>query len=311
MLAAYTLRRRYLMAKKLKSVLVPLDGSPLAEDALPFAREFSRRLGVEVNLFHVCEPGGEDSRFMCQVYVDRTAETLQPGDDELPIKSLAVLGKAADEIIDHARDNDIDFILMATHGRSGMGKWLLGSTADKVLRASPVPVLLVRAGARLEAARVQELGRTLLVPLDGSEYAESVLPYVEALAAGAGPVKTKVILLRVYERPFVTADYPEPDWEAHVERIVGQFRKAAEDYLAGIKGKLAGDLDVSTVVLEGNPAEQIVRYAQEHALEMIVMATHGNSALAQWEFGSTADKVVRNSRSPVFLVRPEALKRPA
>ena len=64
-------------------------------------------------------------------------------------------------------------------------------------------------------------------------------------------------------------------------------------------------------VIEGNPAEQIVRYAQEHALEMVVMATHGNSAVAHWEFGSTADKVVRNSRSPVFLVRPAALKRPA
>lgn len=298
------------MVKKLKSVLVPLDGSPLAEDALPFAEEFSKRLGIEVNLFHVCEPGGEDSRHMCQAYVDRAADRLQM-DKPLPIQSLAVTGKAADEIIDHAKDNDIDFILMATHGRSGIGRWLMGSTADKVLRASPVPVLLVRAGDSLTAARVQEMGRTLLVPLDGSEHAESVLPYVEALAAGNGPVKTRIILLRVYERPFVTADYPMPDWEEHVERIVGQFRKTAEDYLAKLREKLPGSLDVRTEVLEGNPADQIIRYAQKQALEMIVMATHGNSAIAQWEFGGTADKVVRNSRSPVFLVKPEAVKQPA
>jgi nucleotide-binding universal stress UspA family protein len=170
-----------------------------------------------------------------------------------------------------------------------------------------VPVLVVRAGAAGEAARPEAPGRSLLVPLDGSQHAEAVLPYA-AMLAGAG--KTRVVLLRVYRRPFVTADYPEPDWEDHIKRIVGQFRKVAEDYLEGVKQRLAGDLDVTTEVIEGDAAEEIVRYAREHDLEMIVMATHGDSPLAEWEFGDAADKVVRNAGTPVFLVRPEVERAP-
>jgi nucleotide-binding universal stress UspA family protein len=296
------------MANKFKSALVPLDGSQLAEDILPFAREFAGRFGVAVTLFHVCDPGAEDSKFMCQAYVDHTADLYREPDETLAVQSRAVTGKPAEEIIGHARENDFDFILMATHGRSGVGRWLLGSVADKVLRASPVPVLLVRTGKQLEAARVEGLGRSLLVPLDGSEHAESVLPYVEALAGHSGASRPRVVLMRVYEKPFVTADYPQPDWEEHVARITGQFRKMAEDYLADVKKRLPSGFDVETVVIEGDPAAEIIGYAKAHALGMIVMATHGNSALAQWEFGSVADKVVRSGGSPVFLVRPEAVK---
>ena len=293
------------MADTFKSALVPLDGSQLAEDILPFAREFARRYCMEVTLFHVCDPAGSDNQMMCQAYVDSRAAGYNDENTVFPVKSKAVTGKPAEEIINHARENAYDFILMATHGRSGVGRWLMGSVADKVLRASSTPVLVVRTGEHLDAAHVETLGNSLLVALDGSEHAEASLPYVETIARQCGLPNPKVVLVRVYQKPFVTADYPQPDWEEHVERITGRFRQTAEEYLAEVRKKLPADLDVETVVLEGEPADEIVNYAKAHALSMIVMTTHGNSALAQWEFGAVADKVVRKAGSPVFLVRPQ------
>ncbi len=296
------------MANKFKSALVPLDGSQLAEDILPFAREFARRYCMEVTLFHVCDPGGTDSQTMCQVYVDSKAGAYNTENSVYPVNSIAVTGKPAEEIIGHAREKGYDFILMATHGRSGVGRWLMGSVSEKVLRASDVPILMVRTGEHLDASRVETLGNSLLVTLDGSQHAEASLPYVETIARQCGLSNPKIVLMRVYEKPFVTADYPQPDWEEHVDRITGQFRKVVEDYLANVARRLPSDLDVETVTVEGNPAEEIIKYAKAHALSMIVMTTHGNSTLAQWEFGSVADKVVRGAGSPVFLVPPAAAK---
>ena len=296
------------MTDTFKSALVPLDGSQLAEDILPFAREFARRYCMEVTLFHVCDPGGNDDRMMCQAYVDHRADSYKGADGNLPVNSLAVTGKPAEEIIGHAKEKAYDFILMATHGRSGVGRWLLGSVAEKVMRASDIPVLVVRTGEHLDAAHAETLGNRLLVPLDGSQHAEACLPYVETIARQCGLANPRIVLMRVYEKPFVTADYPQPDWEEHVARVTGQFRKVVEDYLADVKKRLPSDLDVETVAIEGNPATEIVNYAKAHALGMIVMTTHGNSPLAQWEFGSVADKVVRTAGSPVFLVPPEAAK---
>jgi nucleotide-binding universal stress UspA family protein len=302
-----------------KKMLAPLDGSELAEVVLPYARELAGRLDLELTLLHVCEPHNSESQFMCQAYIDRAAEILQKQSREVQVKTGApsnvqvveahtevITGHPAEEILRYAEENKVDLILIATHGRSGVRRWILGSVADKVLRKSKIPIWLVRANIPEKIIHDEWPERTMLVPLDGSRFSESVLPHVEALAKQRGAELVNVVLLRVYEKPFITADYPEPDTEAHEKRIINHFKQEAEQYLVKVEKRLAdAGLNVRTEVLMGNPANEIINYAQNNHPNLIVMATHGSSGVSLWEYGNIADKILHGVSSPIFLVRPQ------
>ena len=305
-----------------KTMLVPLDGSELAEVVLPYAKELAGRLDLELLLLHVCEPHSSESQFMCQAYIERAAEIVKmqsrevqtktgatPGGKAVEARGEVVTGHPAEEIIRYASENNTDLILVATHGRSGVKRWVLGSVADKVLRASEVPIWLVRAAIPEEIVYDEWPKRTMLVPLDGSKLAESVIPHVEALAKQRGDELVNVVLLRVCEEPFVTADYPEASinlsWQEHVRRIKEHFKQGAERYLAGVQKRLAdAGLRVRAEVLMGKPADEIINYAHQNHPNLIVMATHGYSGIGRWEYGSVADKVLHGVSSPILLVRP-------
>ena len=302
-----------------KTMLVPLDGSELAEVVLPYAKELAGRLDLELTLLHVYQPLGSESQFMSRAYLERAAEIVQKQSREVQAKTGApsggkavevlikvAVGHPAEEILRYAEESSIDLILMATHGRSGVRRWVLGSVADKVLRKSTIPIWLVRANIPEEIVHDEWPKRTMLIPLDGSSFAESVLPHVESLAKQRGAELVKVVLLRVYEKPFITADYPEPDTEAHEKRIINHFKQEAEQYLVKVEKRLAdAGLNVRTEVLMGNPANEIINYAQNNHPNLIVMATHGSSGVSLWEYGNIADKILHGVSSPIFLVRPQ------
>jgi nucleotide-binding universal stress UspA family protein len=305
-----------------KRMLVPLDGSELAEVVLPYAKELTGRLDLELVLLHVCEPHRSESQFMCQSYIEHAAEITKRQSREVQTKTgapkggkaveargVVVTGHPAEEIINYANENNVDFILMATHGRSGIRRWVLGSTADKVLRASRVPIWLVRANIPQEIVHDEWPKRSMLVPLDGSKLAESVLPHVEALAKQRGAELVNVVLLKVFEEPYVNSDYPEASmnltWKEHVSRIREHFKQEAKRYLEGVRRHLAdAGLNVRAEVLMGKPSDEIINYAHRNHPNLIVMATHGHSGISRWEYSSVADKVLHGVTSPIFLVRP-------
>jgi nucleotide-binding universal stress UspA family protein len=300
------------------NILVPLDGSELAEVVLPYAKELAGRLDLDLTLLHVCESRPE-SQFMCQAYLERAADIVGAQSREVQSKTGApsggkavearihvIYGHPAEAILRYAEENKPDIILMATHGHSGVRRWVMGSVADKVLRQSKVPVWLVRANIPEEIVHDEWPKRTFLVPLDGSKAAEVVLPHVQALAKQRGAELVNVVLLRVYEKPFVTADYPERDWAKHVERMTNYFKQEAERYLAEVSKNLsAAGLHVRSEVLVGKPAGEIIKYAHDNHPNLVVMATHGSSGLSLWEYGNIADKILHGVSSPIFLVRPQ------
>ena len=141
-----------------KKMLIPMDGTQLAEKTLPYAKELSGRLDLDITILRVCTPEEQAFQSMQQIYIDHIAEALANQAMEIqlsaslptkfkPIKAKGkiVVGYPAEEILRYAGKHKIDFIIMATHGYSGIKRWRLGSVADKVLRVSKVPVLLVRA----------------------------------------------------------------------------------------------------------------------------------------------------------------------
>ncbi len=300
-----------------KKMLVPLDGSELAEVVFVYARELASRLGLDVILFHVYSPEEVELLPMRRAYIDRKVETMKrqletqtktgakPVSEKIKVHGELAEGYPAEEIIRCADDKGIDLILMATHGRSGVKRWAMGSVADKVLRASKVPIWLVRAGIPPETVFDKWPMRKILVLLDGSELAESVLPQVEAIAKQRGTELIDVVLLEVLE-PIPPAVYyfyytVPINWGDTIARS----KQEVEEYLAKTEKRLKdAGLKVQSELLMGKPAETIVDYVNRNPVNLVVMSTHGRSGLSRWVFGSVAERVLLGVSSPIFLVRP-------
>jgi nucleotide-binding universal stress UspA family protein len=308
-----------------KNMLVPTDGSKLAELALPYAEELAGRLGTRVTILHVVDSKGSETLPMHRAYVDRSADIVKrqvaeverklgkkQGADSVRVAGEVVAGHAAEEILRYTQEKGIDLIVMSTHGRTGISRWVLGSTADKVLHVSPVPVLLVRSDAARKGGFEKWTDITLIVPLDGSPRAESVLPHVQALAQQAGNDMLNVVLIRVCEPPPMPAvagpEIAVPiDYQRLMEEGWESCRQATNQYLAGIENHLKQTgLQVRSEPIEEvklSVADKIVEYANKIPFSLVVMATHGRSGVSRWAYGSVARKVLMGSSSPVLLVR--------
>jgi len=301
-----------------KHMLVPLDESELAEVVFPYAGEIAASLKLEqLTLLHVIPPEEKNPVALHKGYIERAAETVgslcrdvqhtkhaEVCTEKIQSRGVLATGHPAEEILRYAEDNDVDLILMATHGRTGVQRWTMGSIADKVLRASNVPVWLVRPGLPQEIVRDHLPTRKILVPLDGSELAASVLPHAEAVAKQSDAGLIEVILLAVCD-PTMPATYYAPATPVNWDEQMKGWKRQEEQYLAKIEKRLRDSgLNVRSEVLIGTPAETIVEYVSENKVSLIVMSTHGRSGPGRWVFGSVAEKVLHGVTTPILLVRP-------
>jgi nucleotide-binding universal stress UspA family protein len=195
---------------------------------------------------------------------------------------------------------EVTLIAMSTHGKSGLSRWVFGSVAEKVLQASPIPLLLVRPAQDDELPDVIQAAeyRSLLVPLDGSIFAEQALDIAGNLA---GSLKAKITLLSAIPDLPLAAELVAPP--AAAVPATNETSILA-NYLAENRGKLvARGLTVETKLEYGPPAESILRVGASIHADLIVMATHGRTGLPRLWLGSIAMKVVQASSLPVLLVR--------
>ena len=284
-----------------KRILVPLDGSGLAEGALPYAEGVATRLHSEVILLTACAPSDWLERPL-KAYLEKRAEELS----SLGIKAspLVVHGNAANEILDFAEKNDIDLIIISTHGYTGPSIWPLGSIANKILQKSRIPLLLIRSRELEAVLREKEL-RKVLVPLDGSQFAEGIVPYVEDLTEG---IDSEVIIIRVIEPMQIpdivryTAGFDEKE---HEKELTARAEREAKRYLSKKESALRNKgVKVSSTSLLGMPAQTILHYAEDKSVSLIALSTHGFSGISKWAYGSVASKIIQSSSKPVLLVRP-------
>ena len=200
-------------------------------------------------------------------------------------------------VIERAATDKDTLIVMATHGRSGIQRWVLGSVADKVLHGSTNHLFLIRANDQAKAGGEAPL-KKVIVPLDGSPLAETVLPYVVDLAK---KMRLEVVLVRAYALPTSTAD----EYQTYTDELIGLIEAEARDYLAEkIKeAKAKGLENVSSVVNVGYGAEEIITLARNTPDNFIAMSTHGRSGVKRFVLGSVTDRVVRHSGDPVLIIR--------
>jgi nucleotide-binding universal stress UspA family protein len=287
-------------------VLVPLDGSSLAEQILPYARLLAEAYGIPVELLRVEDPDIRPPFWPApprREYLEAAAAKYFPHSQR--IERIEQVGKPAEVIVDRTKTDPTCLIAMATHGLSGIRRWLLGSVASKIVQSAKNPLLLVRPTEGLLSAEhpVDEIQiKTVIVPLDGSSLAERILPHVVSLARKLNP---EVNLSRVYTIPpelYVVGD------GLYIDALTRQrdaIKKEVDDYLRDKSQSLraAGADRVIAVAMQGDPGVEVVDLARRTPNCLVAMSTHGRSGVGRWVLGSVAEKVIHYSRDPVYLVR--------
>lgn len=292
-------------------ILVPLDCSDLAEIALPYAEELAGSMGSKITLIHISEETDDEHDHMHRAYIEKmveiTKQSIKKYFVKLSVKSIKVdsvffAGHIAEQIVDYAEEQKIGLIVMATHGRSGIRRWVLGSVAAKVVSATEQPMLLIRANDTSPKRRKKQLFKKALVPLDGSKESEAIIPYIGELAS---KLKTEVVLFHVvapvqffYGIPGEASNPPYgPD---DIDKLVAKKKGYLDTLGAGLKEK---GIKTSSSVVVGEPAKDIVSKANEIHANVVAMSTRGHSGFDRWTLGSTADKVLHGGNTPIMIVR--------
>ena len=293
-----------------QKILVPLDGSELAEKALPYTKTIALLKNSEVVLFAVSiTPAGYRRDRLLKSYLDANAKQLEASG--IKVSTTIAYGDVAEEIIGYADKNKVDLLIISTHGYSGIKQWMLGSVTQKVLYGTCVLVLLIKSKSP-EIAKL-ELKRAM-IPLDGSSFSEITFHYFEELAKGTG---AELLLLEVIESPVVPSygSRPiNPTWEKYRDNLWTELEQQASEYLDKIKADLKKrGLKVNAQVKRGeigDVAQSIMQVAQNENADLIVMATHGRTGVSRWVYGSVTNRIVEESTQPLLLIRPATPRSP-
>lgn len=298
-----------------KKILVPLDSSELAERALIPARQLAQKYDAELILLTVPElapalsalvytydvpafsDNADNDRAEAEQYLNHRLYAVR--ESGLRAHTVIQEGDPAEVILSVAEAEDVDLIIMSTHGYTGLDHWVMGSVAERVLQHAPCPVYVVRTRDPI---------KKVLITLDGSKLAEQALAPGMALAHG---LKAETTLLRVKE----LAAQPELESVYHLDALEeGLGQSIMEDYYSTVDAYLEEKRDQlgkanvqETVALRGrHPAADIVEYVRDNDINLVVMATHGRTGLRRWLYGSVAQKVMRITPSAMLIVRPSA-----
>ena len=300
----------------LKEILVPLDGSALAEEVLPYAASLAKGLKTRIVLLHIIDAenlrveAGEHRAYLDQL--QQSAEAAASGYLEEQAKPLTALGISVSTSVVYGKAADVlaaygegqpepdTLIALSTHGRSGLARTALGSVADRLLRAAHAPLLVIhpRDGAGEPLAEL----RRIMVPLDGSPLAEAVLPLVSQLARAMNLGVSLVWVVQIASQV-----YGPPELVVYPAELLQEMQQMAVSYLQrtldGLKRDGVGDAEFE-VMLHNAPAIAITDRARAIDGALLAMSTHGRSGFTRWMLGSVTDHVVRMSGVPVLVVRP-------
>ncbi len=281
-----------------EKILVPLDTSEMSEQALPFATELAQAFNSQVDIINVCEPHQQQEASSCESYVNTVADKLANSLAGHKIKTEIIIGAPHQKILDYVKIEEIDLIMMSSHGRSGVTLWPLGGTVEKVLRQTGVPLIIAKVK---EAQSGPPIGlfKRILVALDGSDLGGKVVPYVSALAS---KLDSEIILLHVVETDKRLHSLGRIDTVPFRQEELISLKKRAQDYLNQVSKKFSGKGSVVTVVKTGNVGEEIIKYSLENNVTLIAISSHGHSGLESWVLGSVTNKILHASNKSMFFV---------
>ena len=299
-------------------ILVPLDGSYTSEQVLPYVRQLGLGLSIPLTLMLVVIPPRPSvSRDLNPLrhehetveyqtehagsYLDAVAEGLRA--EGLSVSTVIPCGVPWEAIVNDAEQTPNTVIAMSGHGRSGVARAWLGSVADRVLHLTTGALLMVKSHDTGRTLHAEGFNR-VIVPVDGSLWAEAVLPHVALISKGLDLAVDLVRVMPTHEHLRLAVP-PGLFTGSSAESGLERANEEASEYLEQLKDGLLnqGVSPVQVHLLHGDPTSSIVDIASETRDRLVAMTTHGRSGVGRWALGSVADRVIRYSGDPVLLVR--------
>ena len=292
-------------------ILIPLDGSSLAECVLPHGLAMAGALGARATILQVVEQPKAAGRMraidplewhyseaQAGAYLQEVGERLRQAG--LPTAQALLQGDAAERVIDHAQAEGADLILLSSHGRSGLSGWNVSSVVQKILARAYISILLIPAyhpsTTVISALRYERI----LVPLDGSQRAECVLPVAGALAARHD---SQVILTHVVRRPELPRRAPPSrDDQELAHALTERNRIEAGRYLEEVRARLSLSTEVRLLV-EDHVAGALQQVALDVKADLVVLSAHGYSGETRWPYGSLATSFILYGNTPLLIVQ--------
>jgi nucleotide-binding universal stress UspA family protein len=291
---------------KLQKILCPTDFSTCAEQALTQAIDLAKKYQAQLSLLHasvlytVDYIGNAEEIYekLKEIAIDHMQMALERRDTSgitleqvhAPAVSASVL------ILEYAENNEVDLIVIGTHGRRGLGHLLLGSIAEQVVRLAPCPVLTIHGS---KDPMANPAINHILVPIDFSQHSQKALRYAKELAA---TYNAQLDLLHVIEEPIYPSFYVF-DRVSSTKPMLDIEIEAQEELKRWIKELELPLTSTNIHVINGHAARDITKFAQENGMDMIVIATHGLTGIQHLLLGSVTEKVVRLATCPVFTIK--------
>ncbi|MEA3398056.1 MAG: universal stress protein [Chloroflexota bacterium] len=292
-------------------ILVPLDGSPLAECVLPHTVALARAFGARVTLLQVSERvhtadqtrsidplGWHIRKAEAGTYLDGLATRLQEAG--LRAEKALLEGRVAERIIGFARDQNVGLILLSSHGQSGLSEWNVSGIVQKIILRAYMPTMIVRAYQPVTSDLKGLHYRRLLVPLDGSQRAECVLPLATTLARFHG---SQLLLVHAVHRPEMPRRaHPTQEDVDLANRIIERNRLEATRYLKQLRCQL--DVDVRThLFISDNAAATLHDLVEQADVDLVVLSAHGYSGGHKWPYGSMSLNFIAYGTTPLLIVQ--------
>ena len=295
-------------------ILVPLDGSLLAECVLPHASAIARAFNSRVMLLRALDrnQAAEKAQLFdllnwqinktgAKMYLEKTSARLQKSG--LRVEVTVLEGLVAESITDFAQSQGMKLIILSSHGRSGLSQWGLSSVTQKIIFSAPTSMLIIRAHQPTASDLDERLYTRIMVPLDGSRRAENVLPMVTALARFH---QSRIHLVHVVRAPEMARQMPLAREDVDLSnRIIARNREEAIRYLDQVRlhSPLEG-IDVETHLLTGdNAASALHEFADQEHIDLVALSAHGYSGNNRWPYGSMVNNFILYSKVPLIIVQ--------
>lgn len=297
-------------------ILLPLDGSALAECTIPHALALAKLADAEIILLHVVEESGAETgvdpyewhlrKAAAQTYLDTLCAKVQALGVSTDCRLLA--GSAAERIVEQVDVLGADLLLISSHGQSGRTDWAMGAVARKLLEGVGVSVMLVRGhGEPAESVALAPARyRTLMVSLDGSRRAECVLPIAERLMEDQ---HANLVLVHIVQRPSLLGWAMLPEEERRLaEQLVERTQSVAQNYLNDLQAR-QGERASVVLSLADNVATELSEVARHHQVDLLLLCAHGAAANPVRTFGDTVNGILTYCPQPVLIYQDQPVQR--
>lgn len=317
-------------------ILLPLDGSKLAERAIPHAVLFARCFGSKIILLHILDPAQHVDSFQsieplnwqlmkaeADLYLQAIAIKLR--EQQLDVEMFIREGKTAENIIDFSHDENIDLVVLSTHGKSGLSRWNMSGVVSKVLEKIYLPVLLVRSYQESDktSAAVEETDsispftyNRIMITIDNSQRAECSLPAATILAqsllslagstvdnGASAPVTPNLYLATIIRRPDIPLKSPyEAQITQAIDKLMQVSRESVASYLADLKARIS--VPAETRIVEHTEVPTAVQHlANEEKIDLVVMCAHGQTGQVAWPYGSVARNYLEYGEKTILVIQ--------